>query len=100
VKQVKIYPEYSTRGGSTFFLLESGLSSGTLKAPISEGRACLEVEVLLYQPNCCNFSNKGSAVANIRNEAALSAESMRCVATYWYIGLRSEVKLEKLQQFG
>jgi hypothetical protein len=48
VKQVKIYPEYSTRGGSTFFLLESGLSSGTLKAPISEGRACLEVEVLQY----------------------------------------------------
>ena len=31
---------------STFFLLKSGPSSGTGKAPIAEGRALLEVEVL------------------------------------------------------
>jgi hypothetical protein len=39
---------YSTRPGddSTFFLRESGLSSGTQKAPIAEGRGLLEVEVL------------------------------------------------------
>ena len=33
---------------STFFLLKSGPSSGTGKAPIAEGRALLEVEVLRY----------------------------------------------------
>jgi hypothetical protein len=33
---------------STFFLLKSGPSSGTGKAPIAEGRALLEVEVLQY----------------------------------------------------
>jgi len=34
---------------STFFLLKSGPSSGTGKAPIAEGRALLEVEVLQYR---------------------------------------------------
>ena len=41
---------------STFFLLKSGPSSGTGKAPIAEGRALLEVEVLEVSPApspCC-----------------------------------------------
>ena len=53
---------------STFFLLKSGPSSGTGKAPIAEGRALLEVEVLQYHGGALALDE--SRAAPVRSEWA------------------------------